>query len=75
MTAPRRCQRCNADIPAERLEALPDTRLCVACSRAVGGEFRVTAVPENLGKSGSLKKNYGGWTVHKTRRPLPPPGG
>jgi hypothetical protein len=68
----RFCQRCKVEIPAERIEALPDTRLCVACSRAVGGEFEVRAVPENLGKSGSLKKNYGGWTIVKTRRRIFP---
>ncbi len=71
-TQTRPCQRCRAEIPAERLEALPDTRLCVACSRQVGGEFVVTAVPENLGKGGSLKKNYGAWTIRKTRRRIDP---
>ena len=69
---PRPCQRCRAEIPAERIEVLPETRLCVQCSRAVGGEFEVTAVPENVAKSGSLKKNYAGWTVQKRRRFIPP---
>jgi hypothetical protein len=68
----RRCARCQAEIPAERLEALPETRVCVACSRAIGGEFEVTAVSENLAKSGSLKKNYGGVTIRKRRRPIEP---
>jgi hypothetical protein len=68
----RLCQRCNAEIPAERVEALPDTLICVQCSREIGGEFKITVVAENLGKSGSLKKNYGGWTIKKTRRPLQP---
>jgi DnaK suppressor protein len=27
-----RCASCGAEIPAERLEALPDTDTCVACS-------------------------------------------
>ena len=61
-------------IPVERIEVLPETRLCVACSKAVGGEFDLTFVPENLAKSGSLKKNYGSFAVKKTRRPLPPRG-
>ena len=70
---PRPCQRCNAPIPLERLEALPETRLCVKCSTAIGGEFEVTAAPENIGKAGSLKKNYGGLTIKKTRRRIEPP--
>ena len=31
------CVRCGAQIPAERLEAVPWTPYCVACSRAVAG--------------------------------------
>ena len=68
----RFCERCGAEIPAERLEALPDTRVCVGCSRAIGGEYILRAVPENLGKGGSLKKNYASWGVRKTRRPILP---
>jgi hypothetical protein len=68
----RRCQRCDAEIPPERLEALPETRVCVACSQAMGGEFEVTVVPDNLGKAGSLKKNYAGWNITKRRRPIKP---
>ena len=70
--AKRFCERCSAEIPAERLEALPETRICVGCSREIGGEFILRAVPENLGKGGSLKKNYGSWGVRKTRRPILP---
>jgi hypothetical protein len=55
-------------IPEERCEALPDTRICVECSQKIGGEFEVHVIPENLGKSGSLKKNYGAWTIEKRRR-------
>jgi hypothetical protein len=66
----RFCARCRVEIPAERIEALPDTRLCVTCSQAVGGEYEVTAVPDNLGKTGSLKKNYAAWTIRKRRRRL-----
>jgi hypothetical protein len=71
-TRPRPCARCKAEIPAERVETLPETRLCVRCSEAVGGEFDVIAVPENLAKAGSLKKNYGGWTIRRKRRDIPP---
>lgn len=68
----RPCQRCKTDIPAERLEALPETRLCVQCSRDVGGEFEMRASPENLAKTGSLKKNYASWTIRKVRRRIQP---
>jgi hypothetical protein len=67
-----KCQRCQKEIPEERLEALPDTRVCVACSKAIGGEFEMVAVPVNIGKSGSLKKNYGGINVRKRRRRIEP---
>jgi hypothetical protein len=69
---PRHCLRCQAEIPAERAEGLPETRLCVECSRTVGGEFEVTVVPDNLAKTGSLKKNYGFWSIKKKRRKLEP---
>lgn len=26
------CEKCNEEIPKERLEILPDTKLCVKCS-------------------------------------------
>lgn len=31
-----RCERCQADIPVERLEIRPHARYCVPCQRAVG---------------------------------------
>lgn len=73
MTAKRRfCARCKAEIPAERVEALPEARLCIQCSEAVGGEFELKFTQENLSKPGSLKKNYGGINLQKTRRPIEP---
>ena len=69
---PRRCERCNAEIPAARVKALPGTWLCIECSREVGGDFVYTATQENLGKAGSLKKNYGGVTIQKKRRAIRP---
>lgn len=69
--AKRFCERCSGEIPAERVEALPDTRICVGCSQDIGGEFIIRAIPENTGKTGSLKKNYGGWSVQKVRRRIP----
>jgi hypothetical protein len=66
----RQCVRCDAEIPAERVEAMPETRVCVQCSREIGGEFEVRGVPENLSKTGSLKKNYGGISVEKRRKQI-----
>ena len=73
MTAKRRgCARCKIEIPAERLEALPEARLCMKCSAEVGGEFEISFTQENLSKPGSLKKNYGGVSLQKTRRSIEP---
>ena len=66
----RPCQRCGKAIPAERIEILPDTRLCLACSKETGGEFEITLTPENLAKAGSIKKNYGSFAVKKVRKPV-----
>jgi DNA-directed RNA polymerase subunit RPC12/RpoP len=68
--APQPCVRCGNEISAERQEALPDTMLCVACSREVGGEFLIVVTPERISKDGSLKKNYGGYTTRKIRKPI-----
>ena len=69
---PRPCIRCKAEIPAERLEAIPETQLCVQCSQAVGSDFETVVISENVGKAGSLKKNYGGFSVKKRRRKIQP---
>jgi RNA polymerase-binding transcription factor DksA len=66
----RPCEVCDRAIEAERVEAIPETRLCVEHARMIGkygGEFLVTATRESLGKAGSLKKNYGDIATHKTR--------
>ena len=70
-TEPRACARCGEEIPEERLEALPDTMVCVKCSKEMGGEFKVIVIPERTSKEGSLKKNYGGYTTKKIRKPIP----
>ncbi|HEV3342468.1 MAG TPA: TraR/DksA C4-type zinc finger protein [Pirellulales bacterium] len=73
MTAKRRwCARCKVELPPERVEALPEARLCIKCSEEVGGEFEVKFTQENLSKPGSLKKNYGAVTLQKKRRPIEP---
>jgi hypothetical protein len=71
---PRPCARCGGDIPAERLEAIPETMVCVQCSREMGGEFTVVVSAERTSKDGSLKKNYGGYSTRKIRKPIRPKG-
>ncbi len=66
------CQRCGEEIPQRRLQVLPQTRLCIACSQEVGGDFETYVIPENTGKPGSLKKNYGSWKVKRKLRNITP---
>ena len=69
-TTTRVCEICQQPIHPERLECVPDTRLCVEHARQIakyGGEFRLSATHDRTSKQGSLKKNYGGITAHKTR--------
>lgn len=74
MIAAQPCVRCGGEIPAERMEAIPETMVCVACSREMGGEFTVIVTPEKTSKDGSLKKNYGGYSTRKVRKPIRPKG-
>jgi hypothetical protein len=67
---PQPCARCGNEIPAERLEALPDTMVCVTCSKEMGGEFHMIVTAEKTSKEGSLKKNYGGYNLKKIRKPI-----
>jgi hypothetical protein len=69
-TTKRLCAVCRQEIPAERLEVVPDTWLCRRHAGEIekyGGEFTLSARQESLGKTGSLKKNYGGVNVSKRR--------
>jgi hypothetical protein len=68
----RLCQRCSKEIPERRLRALPNTRLCIDCSQDIGGDFETYVIPENTGKPGSLKKNYGSWKVKRKLRNITP---
>ena len=68
----RLCHRCRERIPEVRLEALPDTWLCIRCSREIGGDYEIRISDENIGKAGSLKKSYGGINVRKRRRRIDP---
>jgi Prokaryotic dksA/traR C4-type zinc finger len=66
----RSCKRCGEKISARRLEVLPNTRLCRDCSEEIGGDFKTYAVPEHTGKPGSLKRNYGSWSVVRKPRQI-----
>jgi hypothetical protein len=61
------CKRCNQVIPEERIEALPDTVLCVDCSQKIGSDFEYLVVEENLGNT-VLSKLF----VHRTKREIEP---
>jgi hypothetical protein len=66
----RVCEICKEPIDSERIEVLPETRLCSEHAKMIarhGGEFTMTYTRERLGKPGSLKKNYGGITPEKMR--------
>jgi ribosome-binding protein aMBF1 (putative translation factor) len=66
----RPCEICGQPIDPQRIEILPETRLCVEHARSIGkfgGEFLVTATQASLGKGGSLKKNYGDVSIQKKR--------
>lgn len=55
----RPCEICGEPIDPERIEVLPETRLCSEHARMIakhGGEFIVTGTQSSLGKGGSLKK-------------------
>jgi hypothetical protein len=71
-TSPRPCARCGQEIPAERIEAVPETEVCVTCSKEMGGEFDVYSVAERTGKTESLKKSYGSYGIKRVRKPIKP---
>ena len=47
MSEERDRERCGEAIPARRLEALPNTRLCIECSQAIGGDYVTYVIPEH----------------------------
>jgi RNA polymerase-binding transcription factor DksA len=69
----RFCARCKAEIPEERVEALPETRVCIRCAEAMGGsEFDVVAVPVRGGKKESIKRLITDYEIRKRRKPITP---
>jgi hypothetical protein len=71
MSAKQRfCAVCNAEIAPERIETVPETRLCTAHGEAIrkyGGEFISTGRHTSLGKPGSLKQITGDVSVERKR--------
>jgi len=66
------CELCGKVVPEERLEAIPETKICVGCSQRVGGEFVLEIEQVKTSKEGSMKLNYGGGVnVRLVRRTLP----
>lgn len=66
----RICEICGNPIGAERLEAVPETRLCIEHAHKIekyGNEFSRKVGFERTSKDGSLKKNYGGVHTSKSR--------
>jgi hypothetical protein len=56
-------------IEFERVETIPDTRLCDEHARKIeklGGEYIRSSSAERTSKAGSLKRNYGG--IHTSKR-------
>jgi hypothetical protein len=49
------CRICGVEIPKERLEAIPDTLVCIGCSKKIGGEHELKVTVGGTGKAGSLK--------------------
>ena len=66
----KHCRVCGAEIPKARLEAIPDTLVCVRCSEKIGGEFELEVNISGTGKAGSLKKTGETVDVKRKRKPL-----
>ena len=51
----KNCELCGKKIPKQRLEALPDTRLCVKCSAKIGGDYVIEYQEEYADPSGHFE--------------------
>ncbi len=73
---PRGCERCKGPIELERLEVLPETRLCARCAHKVdklyGGEFDIVHVTRGTGKGGIKITGQEVEGTRKKRKRLPP---
>lgn len=66
----RPCEICKKPIPLDRLETVPETRLCKEHALKIqkyGGEFTVTAKQERTSKPESFKPNYGSVSTSRKR--------
>jgi hypothetical protein len=66
----RPCEICKKLIEPERVEGIPETRLCLEHANMIkpfGGEFFTTYRRDNLGKVGSLKQITGGVSTRMVR--------
>ena len=66
----RYCRRCGTEIPEGRLEAIPDTLVCVKCSEEIGGEFELKVTVSGTAKAGSLKVTGQQVEVQRQRKPF-----
>jgi hypothetical protein len=69
-TKARGCAICRRPIEMDRIQTIPETRLCLEHAEKIkefGGEFIVSKSLERTSKSGSLKRNFGGVNVKQTR--------
>ena len=64
------CRRCGEEIPARRLQALPETLVCVRCSEEIGGEDELEVTTNATGKAGSIKKTGETVSVVRKRKPI-----
>lgn len=70
---PRPCARCKTMIAVERLEAMPQTRLCIKCSQETGGDVKLRVNIRRQSKPGSLKgTGVDVDSVEWVRREVPP---
>jgi hypothetical protein len=67
-TNAKRCRICSEEIPPERLEVIPDTLVCVKCSKTIGGEFELRVRVGGTGKAGSLKITGQEVSIKRQRR-------
>jgi len=69
-TETRECRLCGDEIPNARLEALPDTLVCVDCSEEIGGEYELKVTVSGTAKPGSLKVTGQQVSVRRQRKPF-----
>ena len=69
----KKCRICGCEIPKERLEVIPDTEVCVRCSKKIGGEFELKVTVGGVAKPGSLKITGQEVSIQRQRRATWPP--